>query len=317
MTAGIPSGRLRRRSLTRRSLLTGALGGASALTLSACTNGDGRPGGVSDATTTSSTTSAPDAQADSTSATPSDTGSATTSAPSASPRDIAERAVVPVLCWHQLRDWRASDSEYDRSLLVCPPANFRAQLDALADDGWTTIGPDQYLKHLVEGAPLPTKPVMLSFDDSHGSQISVGLPELLKRDMTATFFVMTVVLGNKGWMRRSDVRDLAAEDMTVGSHTWDHHRVDEYSGSDFRIQLEEPRATLEDIIGQPVEHFAYPFGAWDEEALPHVADAGYRTAYQLNDRKPSKDHPLLTLRRDLVDSRWSGKDLLAQVAKRV
>ncbi len=165
-----------------------------------------------------------------------------------------------MLCWHQLRDWKASDSEYDRSLLVCPPANFRAQLDALADDGWTTIGPDQYLRHLVQGAPLPPKPVMLTFDDSHGSQISVGLPEMLKRDMTATFFVMTVVLGNKGWMRRSDVRDLTAEGMT----------------------------------GQPVEHFAYPFGAWDEEALPHVADAGYRTAYQLNDRTPSKDHALLT-----------------------
>ncbi len=294
--------------------MTGALGGASALTLSACSNSEGSGTGSTDATRASSTTSRAEDQIGPTSAAPPDADVATASHTMASPNEIAKRATVPVLCWHQLRDWKASDSEYDRSLLVCPPDNFRAQLDALVDDGWTTIGPDQYLEHLVEGTALPAKPVLLSFDDSQGSQISVGLPELRKRTMTATFFVMTVVLGNKGWMTREDVRDLAAAGMTVGSHTWDHHRVDEYSGKDFRIQLEEPRATLEDIIGQPVVHFAYPFGAWDGEALPHVADAAYRTAYQLNDRKPSKDHPLLTLRRDLVDSRWSGQDLLDHLA---
>ena len=55
---------------------------------------------------------------------------------------MIKRATVPVLCYHQLRDWRAGDSAYERAELICPPAYFRRQLDALADDGWTTIGPD-------------------------------------------------------------------------------------------------------------------------------------------------------------------------------
>ena len=52
---------------------------------------------------------------------------------------VAARATVPVLCWHQLRDWRRTDSAYSRRHLVCPPKTFRRQLDALAEDGWTTI----------------------------------------------------------------------------------------------------------------------------------------------------------------------------------
>ena len=231
----------------------------------------------------------------------------------ASPALIATRATVPVLCWHQLRDWTSADGEYARTLLICPPRKFRAQLDALVHDGWHTIGPDQYLDHLTSGAPLPSKPVMLSFDDSQGSQITEGLPQLAKRRMTATFFAMTVVLGNPGWFTKRDLKRLDDAGMTVAAHTWDHHRVDEYHGKDWSLQLEQPRELLEKIVGKPVRHFAYPYGAWDRAALPHVAAAGYRTAFQLADRKPDPKRPLMTLRRDLVTSTWSGKQLLSHL----
>jgi hypothetical protein len=91
---------------------------------------------------------------------------------------IIERATVPVLCYHQLRDWRSSDSSYNRTNLICPPRYFRAHLDALAEGGWTTISPDQYLAHLTTGAALPRKPVILSFDDGSAGQAQEGLRQL-------------------------------------------------------------------------------------------------------------------------------------------
>lgn len=223
---------------------------------------------------------------------------------------IRRRATVPVLCWHQLRDWTASDSAYDRRALICPPAVFRGQLDALAAHGYRTISPDRYLDHLTIGAPLPAKPVLLTFDDSQGSQISVGLPELMRRRMTAAFFVMTVVLDKPRWMRRTDLRRLDAAGMTVAAHTWDHSRADRYGGKDWQPQLVAPKAELERILGKPVRHFAYPYGAWDRADLPHLTDAGYASAYQLADEPMDATRPLLTLRRTLVDSSWTGATLL-------
>lgn len=214
---------------------------------------------------------------------------------------VAARATVPVLCWHQLRSWRPSDSDYNRQLLICPPERFAAQLDVIAAAGYTTIGPDDYLAHLTHGTALPDKPVILSFDDAQGSQVAVGLPALRRRGMTGTFFVMTVVLDKPGWMSRRDVRTLHRAGMTVASHTWDHHRADRYGGRDWVVQLQQPRALLEQLTGAPVRHFAYPYGLWAERDFAHLQQAGYATAFQLGGRL-DRHRPLYTLRRILVPS---------------
>lgn len=287
------------RAVDRRAVLGGVLGTAGLLAAGACT-----PAKAARATSTSTARRA-------TTATPS--ASPTTSSRPVTAKEIIRRE-IPVLCWHQLRDWKPSDTGYSRDLLICPPAKFRAQLDALAEGGWHTIGPDAYLDHLTRGTVLPEKPVLLTFDDSQGSQITEALPQLKKRKMTGTFFAMTVVLGNPGWFTRDDLKKLDAEGMTVAAHTWDHHRVDQYSGKDWKIQLEQPRALLEKVVGKPVDHFAYPYGAWNSAALPHVKAAGYKTGFQLADRRPDPVSPLYTLRRSLVGSTWTGPDLLKQLA---
>ena len=219
------------------------------------------------------------------------------------------------MCYHQLREWRSSDSQYNRTTLICPPRHFRPHLDALAEDGWTTITPDQYLAHLITGAPLPRKPVILSFDDGSAGQAKEGLRQLAKRGMTGVFFVMTVVLGKLGWMSTRDIKRLADAGMTIGSHTWDHHAVSDLSGRDWKIQLEQSRTTLQRASGQPVEHFAYPYGTVSTKAFPHLRHAGYKTAFQLEAKALDHQEPLYTLRRSIVASTWSGAALRRHLAK--
>ncbi|NMO91449.1 polysaccharide deacetylase family protein [Actinomycetospora sp. TBRC 11914] len=228
---------------------------------------------------------------------------------------LARIADVPVLCWHQLRDWRPGDSASARATLICPPAAFRTQLDALRDGGYTTISPDQHLAHLTTGAPLPPKPVLLTFDDSRGSQITTGVPELARRGMHAAFFVMTVPLGKPTWMSRDDVRRLHDAGHTVAAHTYDHHRADRYAGTDWDVQLVRPRAELEAITGAPVRHFAYPYGDWSPADFAPLDAAGYVTAYQLAEKPVDPTRPALTLRRTLVGSTWDGPALVAAMSR--
>jgi len=226
---------------------------------------------------------------------------------------ITGRVTVPVLCWHQLRDWQPSDTGYARRLLICPPGVFRAQLDALARVGYTTITPDHYLAHPTTGTPLPARPVLLSFDDSQGSQVSEGLPQLRRRSMTATFFVMTVVLGKSGWMSRDDLRRLDAEGMTIAAHTWTTTGQTSTPRPITRCSSTSPGSCSKVWCARPVRHFAYPYGAWTSRDFEPLRTAGYAAAFQLSDTPMDPQAPLHTLRRTLVNSTWSGSDLLAQL----
>ena len=67
--------------------------------------------------------------------------------------------------------------------------------------------------------------------------------------------------------------------------------------------------------GQPVEHFAYPYGTVSTKAFSHLRHAGYQTAFQLEAKMLDHEAPLYTLRRSVVVSIWSGASLLRYLAK--
>jgi len=290
--------------LTRRAALL-ALAGVG---LAACARVPGAPGAPASGTPNPPTSGAPLTDSTPTPAQPS-------APPSASPAEMAARATVPVLCYHQVRAWAASDSAYARETLICPPENFREQLDALASAGYTTIGPDAYLAHLRGAGVLPDRPVLLSFDDGKDNQPETAFAELGRRGMTGTLYVMTVVLGKKGWISRAQVRELADAGHTIGSHTYDHQRTpDLATPEEWDTQYVKSRATLQDLSGQPVESFAYPYGLWTPAVVPHLVDAGYTTAFQLTEKPVDPALPAHSLRRRLAASRWSGERLLEVLA---
>ncbi|HET6723756.1 MAG TPA: hypothetical protein VFH07_13450, partial [Chitinophagaceae bacterium] len=92
---------------------------------------------------------------------------------------ILSRPEIPILCYHQLRDFRPSDSKTARDYIV-PGANFQEQMKLLADSGYHSVLPDQLTDYLIYGRPLPAKPIMISFDDTRLDHYTVALPELNK-----------------------------------------------------------------------------------------------------------------------------------------
>lgn len=218
---------------------------------------------------------------------------------------ILARPQVPILCYHQIRDWRPSDSKSAKDYII-PVAAFREQMKMLADSGYHTVLPDQLYAYLATGAPLPSKPIMLTFDDGDLDQYTVAAPELEKHGFKGAFFIMTVAIGRHGkqpYMDKTQIKDLSDRGHTIGAHTWDHHNVKKYQGDDWKIQIEEPKAKLEAIVGKPVKYFAYPFGLWNKQALPELQQRGYAAAFTLADKRDDS-MPLYTVRRIIAGGQW-------------
>ncbi|MGR7026516.1 polysaccharide deacetylase family protein [Geodermatophilus sp. URMC 62] len=282
--------------MRRRQFLTMA----GAVVLTGCTHS-------APATTTAATSSAPSALVATSGAPPS------TSAPPTpgTPGEVIARSTVPVLCFHQLREFRADDSAYARTMITPPPV-FTAQLQALRDGGYTPVTAAALVDHLQYGTPLPERPVLLTFDDGSATHHSVALPALTDFGFPATFFPMTVVLDKPDWLSSDQLHDLDRAGMTIGAHTWDHQRVDRLTGDQWAIQLDQPRTQLAEILGHPVDLLAYPFGVWSQEALAHVTAAGYRAAFQLSDPQDTAQ-PLLTIRRIMPPPTWDAPTLLSHM----
>jgi len=216
----------------------------------------------------------------------------------ADPKTILGRPEVPILCYHQIRDWKPTDSKTAQGYII-PPASFAEQIKMLADSGYHTILPDQLYAYLNEGTPLPSKPVMLTFDDTDLDQYTVAKPLLEKYGYKGVFFVMTVSIGRPRYMSKEQIKDLSDKGHVIASHTWDHHNVKKYQGQDWVTQIEKPTKQLEQITGKKIQYFAYPFGLWNHEAIPELKKRGMIAAFQLYAKRDETD-PLYTIRRIIV-----------------
>ncbi|SEQ89442.1 polysaccharide deacetylase family protein [Pedobacter rhizosphaerae] len=226
-------------------------------------------------------------------------------------KTILARKQVPILCYHQVRNWKPTDGKVGKDYIV-EIQNFKDQMKMLADSGYHTILPDQLYAYLNTGAKLPSKPIMLTFDDTDMDQFTVVRPTLDKYGYKAVYFIMTVSIGRKGkfvdYMTKEQIKQLSDEGNVIGSHTYDHKNFKKYAGKDWEEQLDKPTKKLEEITGKKMTEFAYPFGLWNAEGIPELKKRGFRMAYQLSTKRDEKD-PLFTIRRIIASGYWSPKTL--------
>jgi peptidoglycan/xylan/chitin deacetylase (PgdA/CDA1 family) len=129
--------------------------------------------------------------------------------------EILARPQVPILCYHQIRNWVSTDGKMGKDYIV-PVTEFKSQMKMLADSGYHTILPDQLYNYLVYGAKLPKKPIMLTFDDTKLDQYTTAIPEMKKYGFKGVFFIMTVSLGKPNYMNKTQVKELSDAGHVIG-----------------------------------------------------------------------------------------------------
>ena len=184
---------------------------------------------------------------------------------------------VPVLLYHYIRgNPRASDREGFR--LSVTPANFAQQMGLLAADGVHTVSLDDVMRALNGGPPLPPRPVVLTFDDGHDDFAFRAVPVLQSYGFTATAFVVPGFLGRSSYLSLAQLHTVVAAGMTIGAHTMHHVDLAVVSPSVAMDEISRSRSVLQQLTGQPVLDFAYPYGIFTNRVIGMVRQAGFRDA---------------------------------------
>ncbi len=220
--------------------------------------------------------------------------------------EILAKKQVPILCYHRIEYGR--NDEY-----TVTPATFEAHMKILADSGFRSINPGQLYDYLVFNKEIPEKPVIISFDDSRVEHATIAAPVMEKYGFRGVFFLMTITHNKKNYMTDEQIINLSKAGHTIGFHSWDHTRATKYDiDSIVKQNVIEPKKKLEEMIGMPVEYFAYPYGLTNEKTTANM-DNYFKMSFILS-TKQDTINPLQSVRR-MIAPEWKPQSLLRAMEK--
>jgi glycosyltransferase involved in cell wall biosynthesis/peptidoglycan/xylan/chitin deacetylase (PgdA/CDA1 family) len=193
-----------------------------------------------------------------------------------------------VLCYHAIED------QSDDPVLApygVPPGQFIQQLDWLANRGFSFVTPEQLAVFIHSNALLPSRPVLLTFDDGYADLVGVARDVLQPRGIEALAFAVTGSRSNTNeWdqaygaraIRLLDPKErvqIASLGIEIGSHSRTHREMPLLKGAE---QRKEAASSAKDLAAQGLPRprfFAYPFGFSNEDCKAAVREAGYVAAF--------------------------------------
>ncbi|MEJ2577278.1 MAG: polysaccharide deacetylase family protein [Gammaproteobacteria bacterium] len=194
---------------------------------------------------------------------------------------------INILMYHQVGDFApmaAHRSTY------CHYRRFAAQMAYLAHARYHVLSMTEVLACVAGRRPIPPRAVALTFDDGYENFYEYAYPELARHGFPAMVYLIADLVGQPAsWfaadgrktpplMDAARIRQLRAAGIDFGSHGATHLKLAEQDDATIVEEVTRSKAQLEDLLGEPIQHFCYPYGSYDLRALEAVTTAGYTGA---------------------------------------
>lgn len=121
-------------------------------------------------------------------------------------------------------------------------------------------------------------PVHVTFDDGYQSLLP-WVETLQRHSISATCFVTTATVGQRGMLQAAEIRMLAQAGVRIGSHSHSHIFLQNLTPSQQQAEILTPQKILSDIIGQAVTAMSLPGGRYDSNTLKYAGACGYHEIY--------------------------------------
>jgi peptidoglycan/xylan/chitin deacetylase (PgdA/CDA1 family) len=196
-----------------------------------------------------------------------------------------------VLMYHKVNDLWPNPT-------TVPTAVFAEQMSLLGALGYMPVSLDAVLSHYLDGASLPPRAVLLTFDDGYRDNLENALPILRRHGYPAVLFVPIGFLDDERPLPHeeslrllgirnetvdwSELTELEAGGIRVESHGIGHRPLSELDPAEAAREIALSKLRLEDRLGREVDAFAFVKGSHADYKPEHaslVQQAGYRIAF--------------------------------------
>jgi peptidoglycan/xylan/chitin deacetylase (PgdA/CDA1 family) len=212
--------------------------------------------------------------------------------------------IVPILLYHSVS---TTPAPWIAPFTVTPQA-FSRHLDLIIASGRTAMTVSQLGEAVAGRAPLPERPVVVTFDDGF-ADFEHASTELGARGLPSTLYVTTGALRGRGgpdpdlalppaeMLSWSQLGELIERGVEVGAHTHTHPQLDVLPRERAAEEIHRSKQLLENALGCEVPSFAYPHGFHSPSVQRSVRAAGHTSACAVMNALSSSDDRMFALAR--------------------
>lgn len=186
---------------------------------------------------------------------------------------------IPILMYHYV-EYPKDTRDTIRASLNTYPHIFEAQLKTLISGGYTFMTMAEVVDILDGKKVLPSKPVVLTFDDGYRDFYTDVFPIIKKyKEVKIVAYVVPGLFDRPNYLLSSQVKEMSKNpNIELGAHTMHHVYLKDMPSLFAYKEIVGSKYMLEDLIHKPVVSFAYPYGAFDNNVIDLVKKAGFKTA---------------------------------------
>jgi peptidoglycan/xylan/chitin deacetylase (PgdA/CDA1 family) len=185
---------------------------------------------------------------------------------------------VPVFTFHMV-DRRLPADRIGNALTITPD-QFAAQLRTLAALHVRTMNARDLVASIQHGH-IPSRTVVLTFDDGYKDSVTEALPLLRRYHATATFYIISSTIGKPRHLTWADVRTLRRAGMEIGAHGSEHVDLTELNAGGQYAQVDGCRRALRRWADVDPETYAYPSGQYNAVTLAVMRRAHMPAAFTM------------------------------------
>lgn len=175
-----------------------------------------------------------------------------------------------VLMFH---DINTDDSSYDMYSL--PLSRFDSGLRVIAQ--WAV----EHSRSFVEFSAVPRPGIAVTFDDGYKSTLTLAAPIFASLNIPFHIFLtQSYVEGvDKRFLRPTDIRELCSiPGISFGVHGVSHQRLTNLNPDQVRVEIQQSRDWLEQLVGKPVTSLSYPHGEFNSTVSNLAGECGVLSA---------------------------------------
>lgn len=181
---------------------------------------------------------------------------------------------IPILLYHEIT---TKQPERKLAYMQTTKDNFEKQVSGILEYGYTVISYNDLIAYNNGEKALPEKVVLIDFDDGYIGNYQNAFEVIKKYNIPVSIYVVDDLVGTPGYFNWEQAKEMSDTGLvSINTHGKTHIFYNKETPETLKEHIEYAHTKIEENLQKQVTKvFTYPYGAYTDEHLEILKNAGF------------------------------------------